>query len=681
MAGTLVQGISWPAGLLPDITPEYPQAAFERKIGHACDQDQRCDRATGCVAPTLPQGTVLDVLPNDEPHARYVNDLRVFQLCRQLVLLSEKTQPSKAHFIDFEGPNWEETSFARTIQRWNGPFLWAPASASSDTITRFGDEARAVFGPIPDGDCSDNVARTIPLQIDGNIVDVKPNPSKPDQPLEFEHRDPSGNVVKWTNGIASCDKPSLAGSATFCGMNSRLSRFTKGSVEWLFFCRKSSASREIEPISYWQRDNPAFALYGVIGFNRLTGEIVYFDGGKDRGEFDWSRPFVPPGGHSYGDRDGRAMAENFYDPTFQIECSACHDNKNAYVVSPSIQQVRVGYLAGVHDETAIAFSLGNFLPAMSRSKSTPFRVIGSAYTGTHRISLESAMAVRDPTGNCTECHTLTTQLTGQRFAADAVAKEPVIESPTRSQFLRMTAERQKLREINSHRTEWASRAGAGKIHPWMAPFDGNDLSALPPEISSSDWTILSNCLWGAGGPECGYTPLYSACPAPEAPSGDTSKVSELTAGVYPAPRDGAGVDRVLRLQWRYLNNFGGVSQRDDIRFNIAVRTAEIPSASGVPAPWDFPGPDEASDDKFVAIEGETGMSGRSMLVRNISYFGHERYTEPQPSTDLREYRIDLPGKCNRRYLFRVVPKRFCFDQSVEAYGREDHVLYADVTCN
>ena len=675
------QGIGWPAGPIARLGSPYPQSAFERSDDAACRRNPRCDRTTGCIAPLPPDGPTLDVLPGDEEHDRYVRALETFQLCRQLVLLSNGTQDAGVKLVGASNHATEKSAFARLVQTWNGAFLWEPASASTNIITRFGDEARAVFGPIPDGDCSDAAAKTIPLQVDGNRVDVRNNHSKPGNPLEFEHRDPQGNFVKWTSGLARCDKPSLAGSATFCGLNSRLSRKVSGNVEWLFFCRKSSASRELEPTSYWQQSNPKFALYGVIGFNRSTGEIAFFDGRKDVEEFDWSQIFVPPGGHGYADVEGRTTAESFYDPTFQIECSACHDNKSAYVISPAIQQARVGYLAGNRDPTARAFSLGDFLPPLARNRPTSLRVIGSAYTGTHRTALERAMSVKDPTGSCTECHTLTTQMTGQRFAADAVAKEPTIANPSRAQFLRMMAEAAKLREIAAHRTTWATRDGPGKIHPWMTPIDGNELSAVAPEIGASDWAVLSNCLWGAGGDECGYAPLYATCPAPESGKSDDSSPSDFSAQVIGAPPGEVEPDRVLRLHWRYLNGLGGVLQRDDVRFNVAVTETDVPISGQPPLPADYPKVDATKDSNIRNIAPNVDVSNSGAFVRNLSYFGHARFTEPTPSTVPRDYRLDLPAQCNRRYLIRIVPKRFCFDQSVLAYGPKDHVLYADVRCN
>jgi hypothetical protein len=651
----------------------YGLSGLERLGSLACEKDLFCDRTTGCVAPRRPQGPLLKILPDDRAYRQYLRDLQTFQTCRRLSLISRSDDAGSVRFADLRSVGLEEITFAQTIDRWNGAYIWAPASASMDTITRFGDEVRAVFGDIPEGDCSDEASKTIPVQIDGNIVDLKPNVEKEGHPLEFEHRDTAGHVVKWTSDIARCDKPSLAGSASYCGINSRLTRQEKGDVEWLFFCRKSGPGGEVQPTPYWQRSNPKFALFGVIGFNRLTGEIAFFDGRKDREEFDWSARFVPPGGRSYGDHKGRAAAEAFYDPTFQVECSACHDNKGPHVITPNIHQARVGF-SGPTDPRAIAFSLDTLLPPLPRTRSTPFRVIGSAYTGTHRISLSRAMTVRDPTGNCTGCHTLTTQVTGQRFAADAVALAPTIQQPDRSQYLQLAAERRKLLEIDTHRTTWATRSGSGRIHPWMAPIDGS-------EISSSDWDVLSNCLWGAGGSECDYRPLYTSCPRPgAAEDGDMSEPSGLTANVLPVVLPAMLGSRVLRLEWEYRNSYGNVPERDDVRFNVAIRATDIPAVNTSPARDDYPPIEEALDTGFVEITDKTGVSGKSLVIRDVSYLGHARFTDPVPSTQPRSFRLDVPARCDRRYLVRIVPKRYCFDQQMQVFGRADYLAFVDIPC-
>ena len=573
-------------------------------------------------------------------------------------------------------------AFAAAVLRLNGDIFWAPAAASSNIISRFGDEARSVFGPIPLADCAADDARVIPIEVDGNIVDLRPNPNKDGHPLEFEHRDTAGKIAKWTKTIPKCDKPSLAGKITYCGLNSRLNRVVNGSVEWLFLCRKSTESLKVESDPYWLRSNPEFALLGTIGFNSQTGEQVFFDGRKDRKEFKWTEPFVPPGGSSYSDAAGRAAAEQIYDPTFQVQCSSCHDNKNAYVINPHIAMARVGFFSTEDDERAAAFSLGEYLPNTPRYEEAPLRIIGSDYTQQYSVEIERARTVRDPTGNCTACHTLTTQLTGQRFAADAVALEPWITKPTWIQSVGLKFEKHRFAEVNAHRTDWAQRSGLGKIHPWMVPKMGNDLSAQSAPISLAEWRSLSTCLWGAGGSECGYRPLYTPCLAPGAgPRGDGFGPKELSTAMLPLPAEEMVADRVLRVSWRYLNAYGNVPQRDDVRFNLAIKETTIPPDGQAPAESDYPSMDETKGKSFIPIDGEVGTSGFAKLIQNISYFGHMRWTEPTASTDLREFKIDLPGKCNRRYLVRILPKRFCFDQSDVAYSSADYVLYADVACH
>ena len=216
----------------------------------------------------------------------------------------------------------------------------------------------------------------------------------------------------------------------------------------------------------------------------------------------------------------------------------------------------------------------------------------------------------------------------------------------------------------------------------MVPGNGNELSALPPAIIWADWRRLSDCLWDAGGAECGYRPLYTPCPAPGSKSqGDGSAPTDTSIAVFPLQLGESEATHVVRVRWRYLNGYGNVPQRDDVRFNVAVKSTAIPLSREPPSAGDYPGLDETKGQDFAVTGGEVGNSGAIKLIQNISYFGHSRFTEPMPSTDLRDFRIDLPAKCNRRYLVRILPKRFCFDQSIMAYGTKDHILYADALCD
>lgn len=638
-----------------------------------CAAGSHCDAVTGCLipAPELaePEQTAASghLPPRRSSH-------ETFHTCREMVLRFESTTATVRDLISGLWPFDRANGFAKTLETWNRKNLWAPASATEKPITKFGDELRTVFGPVPKGDCLAKESRRLSLEVDGNLVELRPNPSKSNA-LAFEHLDALGRHVKWTARIDKCDKPSLAGMVTYCGMNSRLHRVVRGPVEWLFLCRKSSRNLELSSDSYWREQDPRFALYGAIGFNGLTGEIAFIDGRKDREVFDWRQAFPPPGGDSYADVEGRARTEELYDRSFRVDCFACHDNKEPYIIDPHVKQASVGYRHGWADENSIAFGLGAFLPKRKARADAPFRVVGSSYTAARRERMTEAKVVSMPGHPCTSCHVLTTQETGQRFAADAAGKMPTaILSPERA--LPLLGQRKFLAAVDGHRTAWATRSGGGKIHPWMLPHYGGDLSQQSPPVTDAEWQALSQCVWSAGGEECGYRPLYTACPSPGRDS-DGYSPREFSAEIVSStpPRD--GFDRVIRLRWKYLNGYGQVPERDDVRFHVAIKRETLSRAVRIK---DFPSMAEVRGDRFEAIAGEVGTSGSATLLKHASFIDHRKWMDPPPASTPRDYAIEVPASCGERYLFRILPKRFCFDYNGIAYGTEDHLIHADVAC-
>ncbi len=180
-------------------------------------------------------------------------------------------------------------------------------------------------------------------------------------PLQFEHRDTAGNVVRWSTEIASCDKPSLAGNVTYCGMNSRVSRRVAGSVEWVSLCRKSSPHLEIDPEPYWQKENPTFTRLGIIGFNRQSGEIVFFDGGKDRHDFNWTQiftsgwPFVCRRQRSRGSR--QALRPDIPNPVFRMP----RQQEPLWQSSPISARPGLDIMAEQTAKGPLRFSLGDYI--------------------------------------------------------------------------------------------------------------------------------------------------------------------------------------------------------------------------------------------------------------------------------------------------------------------------------
>ncbi|MBB3657750.1 hypothetical protein FHX15_002992 [Rhizobium sp. BK650] len=570
------------------------------------------------------------------------------------------------------------TSLYELLLRWNGEVLWAPATASTDPVTKFGDEARSVFGPMPDGVCTGPASRQLGLEVEGNVVELEPNPSKTGSPLEFAHRDINGRLVKWTTEINRCDKPSLAGGVTFCAMNSRIGLVRRNHVQWLFLCRKSTESPEIKSDPYWTATDPRFSRYSAIGFNDLTGEIAFLDGRKDRSVFDWTERFPPPGGSSYSDDTGRRAAEDLYDGGFAVNCALCHDNKKPAVVDPHMQQARVGYFGGRNDQRA-AFGLGNFLPGRIARPDAPFRVVGSGFTDAHGGTLAEARAFMIKDHSCSGCHSLTTLESGRRLAADAVGRKPFVQNPTVPLNSVLFAQNVALGLINNHKTEWASASGAGRISPWMTPDHGGNLSENSRKLDDDDWSRLSRCAWGVGGSECGYRPLFTACPAPGS-GGDTFVPNDFSAQVLSDPTADETQAKKLRVSWKYLNAYGDVPERDDVRFNVAFRQTNMPPGGGSPKPQEYPTPDEAKGTDFVAAAGGVGHSGSATLLKDVSFAGHKKWTDPVPSHMARSYSVDVPAACGKRYLFRIVPERFCFDNSGIRFGEAEYLLYRDIDC-
>lgn len=82
-------------------------------------------------------------------------------------------------------------------------------------------------------------------------------------------------------------------------------------------------------------------------------------------------------------------------------------------------------------------------------------------------------------------------------------------------------------------------------------------------------------------------------------------------------------------------------------------------------------------DEFVMF-AERGCPGRTDYVRSAcAEVGFEpRY--PVESILPRQYGISFPANLNKRYLIRVLAKRFIFDRSGEKFSSIDHLFSIDM---
>ena len=652
-------------------------------------EKQSLDEPTGLVIPRNPHGHRYSQLPDDALSKKFVTEIGEFLKQRETLLKakddfqhSRETQNFNLLLAnDFLG-NAQEYFISR-VTDWNGSIFWAPASKSNDIIIRAGDEIRSVFGSIPSFDVttlgerinSDRwriVTTNLPTEVDGNRVQLRPNSALPGTPLQFEHTDVNGNHVKWTTTIEKCDKPSLAGGVTPCGAASRISRAVKGNVEWLSLARKATRVEILKADSYWSPDDPTYALLGYIGFNRVSGEVAFFDGsypanGSDPHRFNWNVIVVPPGGTGYADDNGRQVSSGMYDPKFRVDCAACHDNKEPRIITPYIKQARVGYRDA---SLADAFSVGDLFPELMRNIKQPYRVVGSSYTSVHAETLVTDRAFEDPTGECaSRCHGFTAGGTA-RFSADSVGRLAAYDQ---------TAGDPNPAIENNYRTAWATRDGAGKIHPWMLPDAGNDLSGDPPhaELSDASWDKLIGVIVDPS-TDPRSLPVYTQAPAPESVA-DLSGPMDINP-TFAANRDlnGAFFDSEVHLNWKYVNNFGGVPTRDDVRFNIAFVETDIPQDGNVTPLEQYPTIEQAKGLTASRLSDALLKDGNVIIFNNVSYAGHIRWTDPTTATVPRQYRVDFPAHKGKRYLIRLLPVRHTFDQSRYKYSDVQHFLHVDV---
>ena len=112
---------------------------------------------------------------------------------------------------------------------------------------------------------------------------------------------------------------------------------------------------------------------------------------------------------------------------------------------------------------------------------------------------------------------------------------------------------------------------------------------------------------------------------------------------------------------------------------MAIKVDDIPNDGAPPSVGDYPGKDALAQTGGLNAPN-IEYSPQLINIRNISYFGHVKWTEPTAAREPRDYQVSLPGRCGKRYLVRLQPKRFCFDQSELAFGLGEYAAYIDATC-
>ena len=550
-----------------------------------------------------------------------------------------------------------DDQFMDELIKLNGDIFWAPASKDIDKpVTLAGDEIRSVFGELPDEtfNCAEEVAVPIHIEVNGNQVKLKFDPITGRE--RFQHCPPGALTPKqcfWTDIIEKCDKPSLAGNVNFCGTASRIIKRSIGPVDWMLLCRKSKDSvhetpdgLEATPVyadNYWHEENPYFRLYGMIGYNNVSGEVTFIDGvvRDNSHHYNWNDPFIAPGGKGYHDDEGRKEAEEFYDSTNSVNCHTCHDNKNPWIVTPHLNQSRLGYTEKFR---RAAFS-NNIIPKVKSTPSKQYRIIGSGYVE-KRCNEESfgkgcqGLAFQNKKTNyCTKCHSLTTLNTGRLFTFAA---------------LHQTNPKMMLGHLkgNFWKELKKSTTGFGLNHgmTWMPPNSVHSSTSIKEKAQDSVNCALQYPLTFAEEAKCEYSPIFTDCPIPGGEI-DTFQPKNFKVS-YTNPEniiENKNDGGTAVLEWQYRNGYGDIPTRDDVRFNVRV---EVRSNS---------------NDMENAIT-------KTRFINGVSYLGHQQFTAALPSNFERTYKLEIPVNCKDQYSFYVTPVRYCFDASGTAEGESIEVI-------
>jgi len=620
---------------------------------------------------------------------------------------------------DLTSFNWQ-----KAIQSLNKDYLWAPAPRVNPLTGQklpkniiAGDEARAVFGQIPMLSCADPSAYTLHIQVNGHQVRLLPNPSNGGQ-KQFAHFNTRGDIVEWTDTIERCDKPSLAGGVTECGTASRMiiDKSESSPVTWVLLCRKSL--NEFEPVEiglprtdfgqekdlndpdslyngrygdYWAADNPYYALFGLIGFNDITGETTFFDGlKKDWNSYRFDDPVYPPGGFGYRDSAFRAdeaskpEEESFYTNEHTIKCHTCHDNSNPWILSPHTNFKEVGYINKSRREL---FSSGPFTDLQSYN--SEFRIIGTDYINQidpqrregYELLTRAKSFTLDP--GCSQCHNLTTQMSGRYFAYDSLGlinQQPppshIYDDPEGIEWYLQ------WEFLKNSRSRWAT--DVGKVHPWMPlPLvsSGKFIDPAPADLydrAPQALKVLQEQLDLCAHPElhlpdqdissCNYKPLYSECPTPELEIDKVSLAFEAQ-------------ESSQRITWQYKNDYGEVPDRDDVRFDAVLQQVSLSDPTAVTASAVYPGV-EPQQSEFLGNVLTAGVDGALARLYNVSPANQPIYTDPAPTDQPRQFALELPPlQCGYKYVASIKAKRFCFDTQPEKLSVSQATTSLELPCN
>jgi len=538
------------------------------------------------------------------------------------------------------------------------------------------------------------------------------NMNKCDNPTQAEGTQPCGTQA-WLGTIPSpisdnvkwwvlCRK-----TERFSGVDQEDSRVEKG------FARGSDNPSDEWNRYFWDDQNYEVSLLGFIGWNELTGEAAFFDG--NQGGFDApkgpiglggipasknfkvltraDKELLPPGGTNYNDENripGLVDTTDLFSnptkilghwdfpergfnnlnfgnkPPATAPCIFCHTNNDPFVYTKYLDDPQFS----IHESASE--------PMPYRPVGKPFidRVMDTDIGVANVFDRANSNATIDARNSLTESRYLKPQNNSSCFGCHTL---PYVGTSMWTFVADSLAFKGRLKDSGNEADEFLlsksnSITDYGKQHHYNWMPKGGEQQDPAQEVA-----VLKNCLDKLVAPrnekelaKCLGDKIFTQCVKPESTANvfvggeDVTRAHDPYGPTGLAGRDGPNpepefeYDRRITVTWKYLNWFGQVKTRDDVRFDLTITEVVEPGS-------------QVNEDGLVA-DPEIVPE----VIRDISYKTHYRYNDPEPvegEGDKRDYEVLFPAQCGKKYRLDLVSKRFCFDLSNVLNADNIHTTY------
>lgn len=494
-------------------------------------------------------------------------------------------------------------------------------------LSQYVAQCEAVLGEIPEISCDPanpapgtHVTR-IPVFVDGYLLGFG------------GEEDDAMLAARAANDDYVCDFPSIGGDFP-CSVGSTLVQYRSEenpNVQWVGLCRGASGDHP---------DYNRFIGNGLIGANSVTGEMCFFFGGNENPDKPYELPKLT------SDVESEDELSPWLPPTeMPGSCLSCHPNNDPWVMTPWLQP---SYMAQVltHEDYPLRLPEGvgldevfaarfvqqtdvrmkSMLPEPlpegrtawteeeiigedGRVLRRQYRAVGSSYVANEaagtvknrsgikdpawEINFRDRLRLHSPETNCAQgCHA-TANAHFERMGLDSLGEK--FAAPYLSETMR-----------DPEAPGWAwMPPGAGEASHWLDAFEQGDASI----------------------------PAITECPIPKRVEDEVSVAARCGRS-----SEGAA-ETVVELAWTYVNDYGGVPGRDDVRFDVALT---IDPGS------DFLG---RLDDSPEGVRMEA-ITDDVVLVRDVGP------SEPGGSS----YRLEVALEGAGVVRAEVQPKRYCFEE-------------------